>query len=169
MATRAIGKQMSRKNTTREPQYWRRPLGRLSWLVAALLAFEVMSTASAGAAELAVRVTNLRSADGIVHFAVYDKAERFPSDGDWIEGAKVAAGSEGALAVFRLPKPGTYAVAVFHDENGNGKFDKFLSALPVEGYGFSSNAPVLLGPPSFEDAVVRVSPAGTDVIIRMRY
>ena len=144
-------------------------MGGFFWLFAVSLAIEVLISTSAGATELAVRVTNLRSADGIVHFAVYDTAERFPANGDWIEGAKVAAGSEGALAVFSLPKPGTYAVAVFHDENGNGKFDKFLSTLPVEGYGFSNDAPVRLGPPSFEDAAVRVSPDGTDVIIRMRY
>ena len=160
---------MNLKNTSRKRRY-RAPVWGGFWLsIVAALVFEVLTSTAASAAELAVRVTNLRSADGIVHFAVYDTAERFPSNGDWIEGAKVAAGSEGALAVFRLPKPGNYAVAVFHDENGNGKFDKFLSALPVEGYGFSNDAPVRLGPPSFEDAAVRVSPAGANVIIRMRY
>jgi len=147
----------------------RRFLTGFGRLAAVVLSLGILFPVSASAVELAVRVTNLRSTDGIVHFAVYDAADRFPSNGEWIEGAKVAAGSEGALVVFRLPKPGDYAVAVFHDENGNGKFDKFLSALPVEGYGFSNDAPVRLGPPSFEDAAVRVSPAGTDVIIRMRY
>jgi len=169
MAIHAVDEQMRRENTGRQPRSGRRLGAGFGWLVAVALFFGVLAPATASAVELAVRVTNLRSADGIVHFAVYDVAERFPSNGEWIEGAKVAAGSGDALAVFRLPKPDDYAVAVFHDENGNGKFDTFLSALPVEGYGFSNDAPVGLGPPSFEDAAVRVSPAGADVTIRMRY
>lgn len=139
------------------------------WWQAAAVAFALLASPPVGAAELAVHVTDLRSDAGIVHFAVYDAAERFPASGQWIEGAKVAPRSEGALAVFRLPRPGTYAVAVFHDENANGKFDTWLSALPVEGYGFSNDAPLRLGPPTFDDAAVRVSPAGADVVIRMRY
>ncbi len=33
--------------------------------------------------------------------------------------------------------PGTYALAVIHDENGNGKLDTNWVGIPTEGYGFS--------------------------------
>ena len=39
-----------------------------------------------------------------------------------------------------------YAVAIYHDENSNKKFDTFFS-IPKEYYGFSNNAPVFFGPP----------------------
>ena len=44
-----------------------------------------------------------------------------------------------------------YAIAIYHDKNSNNKFDTFF-AIPQEKYGFSNNAPVFFGPPSFEEA-----------------
>ena len=46
---------------------------------------------------------------------------------------------------------GRYAIAIFHDENNNDKFDTFLG-IPKEKFGFSKNAQVLLGPPKFSEA-----------------
>ena len=36
-------------------------------------------------------------------------------------------------------EPGDYAVAIYHDENGNGQLDKRLFGIPKEPYGFSNN------------------------------
>lgn len=64
--------------------------------------------------------------------------------------------------------PGTYALAVIHDENGNGRLDK-LMAIPREGFGFSRNPRIRMGPPRFEE--VRFGVAGGEVrqVIRMKY
>lgn len=48
--------------------------------------------------------------------------------------------------------PGTYALAVIHDENLNGKLDANWLGIPSEGYGFSNDARAALGPPSFSAA-----------------
>ena len=48
--------------------------------------------------------------------------------------------------------PGTYALAVIHDENVNGILDTHWLGVPAEGYGFSSDAKALLGAPSFSAA-----------------
>lgn len=48
--------------------------------------------------------------------------------------------------------PGTYALAVVHDENMNGKLDTNLLGIPKEGYGFSNDAKALLGAPTFSAA-----------------
>src|SRR5262245_49789263 len=37
---------------------------------------------------------------------------------------------------------GDYGVAVFHDENSNGKMDKYVLGIPLEPYGFSNNVRV---------------------------
>ena len=52
-------------------------------------------------------------------------------------------------------KAGVYAIAVYHDENNNGQFDR-LFAIPLEKYGFSNNAKVFLGPPTFKEASFQV-------------
>ncbi len=48
--------------------------------------------------------------------------------------------------------PGTYALAVIHDENMNGKLDTNWLGIPIEGYGFSNDAKGLFGAPSFSAA-----------------
>ena len=63
---------------------------------------------------------------------------------------------------------GTYAIALIHDENGNGKLDKRL-IMPAEGFGFSRNAPVRFGPPSFASAAFAVDGDEQRQTIRMRY
>jgi uncharacterized protein (DUF2141 family) len=49
-------------------------------------------------------------------------------------------------------KPGTYAIAVFHDRNKNGKLDKNIFGAPTESYGFSNNARSTFSAPSFSAA-----------------
>lgn len=63
---------------------------------------------------------------------------------------------------------GRYAISLFHDENVNGRLDKRLM-MPREGYGFSRDAPVRFGPPSFASAAFAVADAGNHQTIRMRY
>ncbi len=48
--------------------------------------------------------------------------------------------------------PGTYALAVVHDENMNGKLDSNWLGIPKEGYGFSNDVKAVHGAPSFSDA-----------------
>ncbi len=47
---------------------------------------------------------------------------------------------------FRNLPEGDYAVFVFHDENGNGVFDKGLFRRPLEGHGYSQVLPDDLNP-----------------------
>lgn len=138
-------------------------------VVAALALVGAAVAAPASAADLAVRVIDLRSAKGDVHFALYDRADGFPKPGAFVDGARARAGADGAETVFDDIEPGTYAIAVYHDENGNGRFDTFLLRLPVEGYGFSNDAPLSFGPPPFDAAAVQVPRAGAEIVIKMRY
>lgn len=123
----------------------------------------------AKATELNIHVTNLRSSDGKVYFAIYDKPEAFPKRTGKLVGTKIPAKSEGVVAVFAGLKPGTYAVAIYHDENANKKFDQGILGIPLEGYAFSNNAPVFFGPPDFEDAAVTIKGDSTDITIKMGY
>lgn len=44
-----------------------------------------------------------------------------------------------AKLTFRDVPPGRYAVALVHDENGNGELDKNLLGMPKEGVGASNH------------------------------
>lgn len=78
----------------------------------------------------------------------------------------VPAGAR-ALAIEGLP-PGTYAMAVMHDENANRRLDTF-AGVPTEGFGFSRNPAVRFGPPRFDAARFAVGGEATVQQVRMRY
>jgi len=48
--------------------------------------------------------------------------------------------------------PGTYALAVIHDEDMNGMLDTNWLGVPTEGFGFSNDAKGTVGAPSFSAA-----------------
>jgi uncharacterized protein (DUF2141 family) len=124
----------------------------------------------ARASELHVAVEGIRSPEGSLLIGLYDTAasfnraieesgkEGFLNDPRRVAGAALRAnGVLKAGVVFTNLRPGLYAIIAFHDENGNGKLDKNFWGVPTEPYGFSNGARAHLGPPSFADAVIRIT------------
>jgi uncharacterized protein (DUF2141 family) len=111
----------------------------------------VLSTAPAYGAELTISLANIESDQGQLMVAVL-------SDESAFRGEKAAQ-----LSVLLPPRkgqvsfttdalaPGTYAVQVMHDENGNGELDNNLVGMPTEPWGFSNNAMGSFGPPGWQD------------------
>lgn len=124
---------------------------------------------AARAAELSVVADRLRSQEGSVHLALWDRAEGFVE----IEHALVRTKkrADGGQVRFELGdlKPGLYAVVIFHDENGNDEFDRTWIGLPDEGLGFSNGAWIGLGAPSFEEAAFELRDAPREVVVPLRY
>jgi len=113
-------------------------------------------------------VAPLRNASGEVAFTVYpDDRRRFLSKGGKLVRARVPARAPETAACFLLP-PGSYAVAVYHDENGDHDFNRTLF-VPKEGFAFSNDAPTAVGLPSLADARFRLNAGGGVVRMRMRY
>ena len=144
--------------------------------LAALLALPVAallggaSPAQEGAT-VTVKVTDLRNAKGIVRACMTTDESRFPK-------CRGVAGAYGATAqahegsvsfTFTGVKPGRYAVALLHDENSNGKADRALGMMPKEGFGFSRDAKVRMGPPKFGEAAIDIGGEDRTLTIRMRY
>lgn len=65
--------------------------------------------------------------------------------------------------------PGTYALAVVHDENMDGKLNTNFLGVPTEGYGFSSGAKASMSAPSFEAASFSYDGQNLDLTIRLHY
>jgi len=120
--------------------------------------------------DVRVAVTELRSSEGVVRACMTPHPTRFPScRDDPAAYSLVVPASEAASLQFVGVRPGTYAIALLHDENDNGKADRALGMVPREGFGFSHDAPVHLGPPDFADAAFAVGQASVRQTIRMRY
>lgn len=81
----------------------------------------------------------------------------------------VVPAGETVSFTFTDVEPGSYAIALLHDENDNGKADRALGMMPKEGFGFSRDAKVRMGPPKFDDAVFEFDGTDAQLTIRMRY
>ena len=129
------------------------------------------SAALQSTADITVTVVNMRNSQGVVRACLTDTQKSFPKCRG-VPGAHVSIvdAHEGKLVLsFKAVRPGRYAIAVLHDENGNGKADRALGMMPREGFGFSRDAPVRMGPPKFDDAVFDVKGRGHAMTIKMRY
>ncbi len=144
------------------------PRGFAVFAVLSALGCALLATMAA-AAELQVEVTGLRSGDGEVHLAVFATPAAFPRSEAMLAEAIVRAKAAGVQWMFSGLEPGTYALAIYHDENGNREFDRGFLGIPLEGYGFSNDAGVFFGPPDFADAAVTVPGKGARITIRMIY
>jgi uncharacterized protein (DUF2141 family) len=132
---------------------------RTGFVVTALLA-----SGAAPAATLVIRAGEIGSTDGMVYAGICDRSfdeETCPYRD------RVAARPGRVELRVRNVKPGRYAIAVFHDTNGNGKLDRNFIGLPQEPYGFSNDVG-RRGFPSFEGALVTVSDPITTIVFPVR-
>lgn len=140
-------------------------------LAAVLLVIATTPTAlSRSDGSLTVIVTNLRNDAGMLHVAIWQGPDGF-ADGDYsLAKVREPANGREQRIVFDGLAPGRYALAAFHDENGNGKFDRTWLGLPAEGLGFSNGAWIeAFGPPSFETAAIEITATEASTVIELRY
>jgi uncharacterized protein (DUF2141 family) len=122
------------------------------------------------AATLDLTITGLQAAKGQVTVVVYgDRPEDFLVRGRRLVKARLPAEGETVTACLPLPHAGTYALAAYHDADGDGKFDRSLIGLPTEGFAFSNDPPTIAGLPAFSAVTFVVRQGGNSLTIRMRY
>ena len=122
----------------------------------------------AASAKLSVQVTGVRSSQGEVALTIYpDERRRFLAKGGKFARARVKA-QPTSRACFWLP-PGSYALALYHDSNGDRDFNRTLVGLPAEGFGFSNNPETKIGLPPLSAVRFAVGPGERSLSIQMRY
>ena len=114
---------------------------------------------------LRVDVHNVRVQRGAVHIGLYRACADFPNC-EPVELIIVDANRKPIQAAFSV-EPGEYAVAVYHDENGNGQMDKRVFGLPKEPYGFSNNFRPRFSAPKFSDCRFRVGGEGKTISVKL--
>ena len=133
------------------------------------LALAPLLGAAAPAGRLEVSLAGLRNAKGVVQICLTRDAKTFPdckADPAAIT-RSVATGQASRLAFDGLPA-GDYALALFHDENSNKRLDTFMK-MPREGFGFSRNPKVRVGPPSFKQVAFPIAAQPVKLSVRMQY
>lgn len=104
--------------------------------------------------DLEVQVEGIPNTKGTLFIGLFNSSASFPSFGKQYKGVVVTHEGKSHVYKFKnLPKD-SYALAIYHDENKNGKLDKNLVGAPTEAYGFSNNAREMFSAPSFESAKI---------------
>ncbi|WP_254070663.1 DUF2141 domain-containing protein [Acidisphaera sp. L21] len=134
-------------------------------IVVALLLSVATARAEPGVVE--VTVTGVHSATGEVLVAICDRATFLQETCRYHARARANPGSV-TIRISGVP-PGTYAAQAFQDENGNDKIDRSFLGMPKEGIGFSNDAKMRFGPPSFDDAAFQLGPTGGVIHFALRY
>jgi uncharacterized protein (DUF2141 family) len=131
----------------------------------------VIALAQSSCPGIHVEILNIRNNAGAVACAFFSEAEGFPAKFLRFADKIVLTKVEGrkARCDFAGIKPGTYAIAVIHDENLNGELDTNFLGVPTEGYGFSSGAKAAFSAPSFSDAKVSYDGQTLDLTISLNY
>ena len=115
-----------------------------------------------------VEVTGLRTNRGMILVCMMRDRSHFPNcDGDPTALSRSVRATSSTIEFRDVPR-GEYAIAVFHDENGNRKLDTFLG-VPREGFGFSRNPKMHFRAPRFNEVDISVAPGFSRVPITLQY
>ncbi|OYW50224.1 MAG: hypothetical protein B7Y36_05890 [Novosphingobium sp. 28-62-57] len=162
----------------------RRPIG----LKAAALAFAVAASTLAGGIPAAmaaapncagpksdtwinVTVDGVRNGNGLMAVTLYaDEPRKFlAKKGSLYVGRVDADAPETRMCLF-VPKPGVYALAVYHDEDSSTNLKRSgVLGLPEEGFGFSNNPPTIASIPSFRSVRLNIAKSGLSTRIHLKY
>jgi uncharacterized protein (DUF2141 family) len=142
----------------------------LALLAAAWPAAAADCTGTRSATRLYVNVDNVREARGLIAVTLYtDERRKFLAKRGSLYVGRVPARRGRTRVCIHVPKPGTYAVAVYHDADADRSFDRTGLGLPDEGFGFSNNPPTFLGLPNFDSVRIKVPRTNLSTTIRLHY
>lgn len=129
----------------------------------------LLSNAQAGETHgsLVVAIQGFSNSEGYAMVAVFDSEKAYKEGSPKAAMAKVEITDQKALVIFDDLKYGMYAIAIFHDQDANGKMDKNFLGIPKESYGHSNNVRGSFGPPSFEKAKVELASPEKQIKIKI--
>jgi uncharacterized protein (DUF2141 family) len=137
----------------------------------ALAAASLAAPAQSPCPGIHVKVLNIRNSTGTVACALFESPTGFPEE--FLHSATnvmvIKIRDTQARCDFEDIPPGTYALAVIHDENMNGRLDTNLLRIPTEGYGFSNDARAWFGAPAFSAASFPYDGRSLELTLALHY
>lgn len=101
--------------------------------------------------DIEVEVLNVPSSEGKISVALYDNDDTFLKFEEVYASASSKAVKGKTNVVLKGIPDGRYAIALFHDKNGNNKLDTNWVGIPKEKVAFSNAKMKLFGPPDFKE------------------
>ncbi|WP_036151331.1 DUF2141 domain-containing protein [Maribacter forsetii] len=119
----------------------------------ALFVLGLLSTGLFAQHNLSISIDGVISEEGNICFAVYnDEGSFLKFDKVFKSGSEKAVKGQTAFDITDLPD-GEYAIAIFHDANGNENLDTNILGIPKEQIAFSKGKMKMFGPPKYKECV----------------
>ncbi len=126
-----------------------------------------MSVNSPLVENLSIHVSLLKAIPSVLNITIYGTNNEFPSTSDYLKTYKFKINSSKYTAVLKGVKYGTYAIAMYQDENNSGQINKNILGVPTERYGFSQNYVPKISAPSFDDCKFIFSKKSSAISVQM--
>lgn len=127
-------------------------------------------TGHPGKVRLYVNIEGVRQARGEIAASLYgDNRGKFLAKRGALYVGRVAATAPRTRMCIYLPSTGVWALAVYHDADGDRTFDRTSVGLPAEAYGFTNNPSTVFGLPAFSKVRLRVAKSGLSTNVRLTY
>ena len=145
---------------------------RLRILAAAIVLAGGLATGGADAQQgntINVVVSGIKDNNGSIRCGLFNSADTWPKDGKELQGVESPIANGQATCTFNNVAPGTYAVAYFKAAPGQTKMKTGMFGMPQDPYGFSRNATIGMGPPSFNSAAYSYAGGNTTWPVTITY
>lgn len=129
--------------------------------------YESADQCSADIAQIRVTINGVGSG-GILSVGLYDDPNHFLKKKGRKRRIRVPATEEQHVICFNHEQPGTYAVAAYHDKDGNRKINRRWNLMPAEPFGLSNNPEQQFGFPEFSDSAFIADELGADIVINLQ-
>ena len=158
---------------------------RTSLLLHAFTALLLVSNASAASEELDIRdyeaadaceedtnhvrvtVTNVGEG-GILTVELYNDPDNFLNKKGRERRIRIPAQPGVQKVCFNIQSQGSYAVAAYHDIDGNRKLKKKWNMMPKEPFGLSNNPVLKMGFPKFKNSEFQTGQLGADIVVNLK-
>lgn len=150
------------------PKYPRDISDQFVEIIAGVPIIENPKSCDRGELDIDVTVKNVNSSEGTIVADLHDDIkENFLVWDKVVLRVRKSASEGDTKFCMPLKKPGDYAIAIYHDKNGNKEFDKNFLGIPKEHFGMSGDPKFGMKSPEYEEAVFTVPNKGADVEITL--
>jgi uncharacterized protein (DUF2141 family) len=153
---------------SRDNRYYFEALVRIT-AVALVITFSASPALSQSSSTIVVEVSGFKNSRGTLNCRLFTKPADFP-DGEGLATVRIPIAAPTTSCTFSNLEPATYAIAVVHDENSNGKLDKNFVGVPSEAYGVSNNKTYALSAPKWDESLFFLVPSESKTLqVKLRY
>ena len=111
----------------------------------------------------------IKDNNGNIRCGLFISASTFPKDEQKFQGVEAPIANGQSTCTFTNVAPGTYAVAYYKAAPGQTKMNTGMFGSPADPYGFSRNATIGMGPPSFNSAAYSYAGGNTTWPVTITY